>query len=54
MKKTLLAAVALIFSMIGFAQTYLSENFSTATGTTPPTGWANVDSTTSGEIWTFK
>lgn len=53
MKKTLLAAVALIFSMIGFAQTYLSENFSTATGTTPPTGWANVDSTTSGEIWTF-
>ena len=53
MKKLLLSAGALLFGFVGFSQTYLFENFSTASGTTPPTGWNNVDSTTSGEIWTF-
>lgn len=40
-------------SINSFAQALINEDFSTATGTTPPTGWANIDSTTSGEIWTF-
>lgn len=53
MKKRILSVGLLFFALAGFSQTYLNEDFSTATGTTPPTGWANVDSTTSGEIWTF-
>lgn len=53
MKKRLLTVGLMLLGFVGFSQTYLSENFSTASGTTPPAGWANVDSAASGEIWTF-
>jgi len=35
------------------AQVIFSENFSTATGTTPPSGWANNDIFGDGEVWEF-
>ena len=35
------------------AQVIFSEDFSSATGTTPPTGWINNDIQGGGEVWAF-
>lgn len=35
------------------AQVIFSEDFSSATGTTPPTGWVNNDIQGGGEVWYF-
>ena len=35
------------------AQVIFSENFSSATGTTPPTGWTNNEILTGGGLWAF-
>lgn len=35
------------------AQVIFSENFSTATGTTPPTGWTTTDIAGNNEVWEF-
>lgn len=37
------------------AQVYFDEDFSGTTGTTPPSGWANIDSSSAqaGQIWEF-
>jgi hypothetical protein len=40
-------------STIAFGQVLINEDFATATGTTPPAGWANIDSSASGEVWEF-
>lgn len=52
---SLLLAFASLFAAAASAQTSLiSEDFSTATGTTPPTGWTNNQiSGAAGELWAF-
>ncbi|TSJ39005.1 GEVED domain-containing protein [Fluviicola chungangensis] len=35
------------------AQVIFSEDFSTATGTTPPSGWTSTDIAGNGEVWAF-
>jgi hypothetical protein len=35
------------------AQVLLNENFSTASGTTPPAGWTNVANGVATDVWTF-
>lgn len=40
-------------SMTLHSQVLINEDFSTVTGTTPPTGWVNNDINSSGELWTF-
>lgn len=44
---------ALLFFNVNYAQVVINEDFSTATGTTPPTGWANLDLSGSGFVWAF-
>ncbi|QOD61784.1 T9SS type A sorting domain-containing protein [Polaribacter haliotis] len=47
--------IMLFISLNSYAQTtILSENFSSASGTNPPTGWTNVrNSGNTGQIWNF-
>ena len=35
------------------AQVFVNEDFGSATGTTPPTGWVNNDIAGNGEMWAF-
>lgn len=53
MNKLQLTIVGLLCFVTGYSQVLLSEDFSTATGTTPPSGWTNNDLNSSGEIWEF-
>lgn len=51
----LLAVVYLAaFCNISFGQTIWSEDFSGASGTTPPAGWSNTDVSASGLLWDFE
>ncbi len=40
-------------STLGYSQVLINEDFSTATGITPPAGWTNVDNAGNGEVWEF-
>ncbi|MBF98710.1 MAG: hypothetical protein CMI36_06950 [Owenweeksia sp.] len=46
-------ALLFLFSTAGFSQVLINEDFSTASGTTPPTGWSNNDLNSSGILWAF-
>ncbi len=39
--------------MLSHAQVLINENFSTASGATPPAGWVSTDVTSVGMIWRF-
>lgn len=40
-------------AITGHSQVLINEDFSTATSSTPPTGWTNHDINSSGEVWQF-
>lgn len=48
-----LALVATIFAGTASAQNFFSEDWSTATGTTPPAGWSQINSGVSPTTWRF-
>ena len=52
--KTLVLALGILsWSATANAQNLLSEDFSTATGTTPPAGWVNNEIAPNGGLWVF-
>src|SRR5690606_32598477 len=56
MRKLYTYVASMIFAMAvyqSFGQVIWSEDFSSATGTTPPIGWSNDDITGSGLLWAF-
>ncbi|OFY71617.1 MAG: hypothetical protein A3G23_01765 [Bacteroidetes bacterium RIFCSPLOWO2_12_FULL_37_12] len=54
MKHLLLNLTFILISKIAFSQTFLTEDFTTASGSTPPTGWtANTVSGTVNDVWHF-
>lgn len=52
-KQFTILILALLFFKVNYAQVVINEDFSTATGTTPPTGWTNLDLSGSGYTWAF-
>ncbi len=52
MKKTV-TSIFLLLALGARSQVLLDEDFSTATGTTPPTGWTNNDIAAAGDSWVF-
>jgi len=53
MMKNLLTLAGLAVALIPAHGQLISEDFSSASGSTPPTGWTNNDLNSSGEVWRF-
>ena len=48
-----LLLICVLAPAVGAQTTFIDEDFSTGTGTTPPTGWTNNDIASAGDAWQF-